>query len=128
MILKGRLNGVQRNKLKSLYDMPYTPKELAHEIGINKNQFYMVYIPLGCPVERDKQKHIFINGKVFADWYIKTYPKLKLLKDETFCKTCKSAVKIKNPKQKIKDGLIYLLSKCPVCGRGLTKIIRNKRF
>lgn len=125
MILKGRLNGVQRNKLKGLYDMPYTPAELANELGINKNQVYMVYIPLGCPVIRENRR-IFINGKAFYDWYIKTYPKLRLLEDETFCKTCKQAVKIKNPQRKTKNGLVYVLSKCPACGRGLTKIIQYK--
>ena len=32
-ILKGRLDGRQRNRLKGLFDMMYTPRELAEEIG-----------------------------------------------------------------------------------------------
>lgn len=127
IILKGRLNGSQRNKLKGLFDMFYSPAELASEIGINKNQIYYVYVPLGCPVERGKHNHIYINGKLFAEWYIKFYPKVYLNEDETFCKTCKKAVKIYLPKNRTKDNLSYVLSTCPVCGRTLTKIIDFKR-
>ena len=127
IILKGRLDGIQRNKLKGLFDMMYSPRELAEEIGINQDQVYGVYLHLGCPEERDEKKHILINGKAFADWYLKVYAKIKLKQDETFCKTCKKGVKIYQPKQKKKGGLIYILSVCPVCGRNLTKIIANKR-
>jgi hypothetical protein len=126
MILQGRLNGKQRNKLKSLYDMLYTPKELADEVGINKNQVYMVYVPLGCPVQRDQSNHILINGKLFFEWYINTYPKEHLTHNQAFCKTCKSAVAILDPKLHKKNKLSYLLSDCPICGRHLTKIIKNK--
>ncbi len=124
-ILKGRLDGKQRNKLKALFDMLYTPRQLSEEIGIHIDQVYGVYMPLGCPQERDAKKHILINGKEFADWYIKFYSKLKLKQDETFCKTCKSGVKIYQPKQHTKNGLVYILSVCPNCGRKLTKIIEN---
>ena len=126
-ILKGRLDGIQRNKLKSLFDMMYSPRELAEELGINTDQLYGVYLPLGCPEERDEKKHILINGKAFADWYLKVYAKIKLKQDETFCKTCKKGVKIYQPKQKKKGDLVYILSVCPVCGRNLTKIIAYKR-
>ena len=123
MILKGRLDGRQRNKLKSLFDMHYTPKELAEEIGINIDQVYYVYIPLGCPHERDKLNHIFINGKEFAKWYGETFVNIRLKQNETFCKTCKKAVKLVEPKERKKGGLTYAVSKCPNCGRGLTKIL-----
>lgn len=58
IILKGRLDGIQRNRLKSLFDMMYSPRELAEELGINTDQLYGVYLPLGCPEERD-DKSIF---------------------------------------------------------------------
>lgn len=127
IILKGRLNGIQRNRLKSLFDMMYSPRELAEEIGINTDQLYGVYLPLGCPEERNDKNHILINGKAFADWYINAYTKIKLKQDETFCKTCKKGVKISQPKKKKKGGLSYTLSICPVCGRNLTKITAYKR-
>ena len=126
IILKGRLDGIQRNKLKGLFDMMYSPRELAEEIGINQDQVYGVYLHLGCPEERDEKKHILINGKAFADWYLKVYAKIKLKQDETFCKTCKKGVKIYQPKKKKKGNLAYTLSVCPVCRRNLTKIISYK--
>ncbi len=127
-ILKGRLNGKQRNKLKGLFDMMYSPKELAEEVGFHIDQVYAVYVPLGCPHERDNKNHILINGEVFADWYSNIYTKIKLSHDETFCLTCKKGVKIVNPKEQKKNDIVYLLSDCPVCGRhNLTKIIDKKR-
>jgi hypothetical protein len=127
IVLKGRLDGIQRNRLKSLFDMMYSARELAEEIGINIDQIYCVYIPLGCPEERDDRNHILINGKAFADWYIKQYPKLRLKDDETFCKTCKIGVMIYQPRNRKKGGLVYVLSVCPNCGRKLTKIIEFSR-
>jgi hypothetical protein len=126
-ILKGRLDGRQRNRLKGLFDMMYTPRELAEEIGINKDKIYMVYVPLGCPHERDFLKHILINGKEFAEWYVQTYTKIRLASGETFCKTCKKPVKIYNPKNKRKNGVYYILSTCPHCQRKLTKITGNTK-
>ncbi len=127
IILKGRLDGIQRNRLKSLFDMMYSPKELAEEIGINTDQVYMVYVPLGCPQERDERNHILINGKTFFEWYTKTYAKLQLKSNETFCKTCKQGVKIYKPKKGENPFVVYVLSECPNCGRKLTKILGHKR-
>ena len=102
----------------------YTPREIGEEIGIRKEQIYMVYVPLGCPHERDQLRHIFINGKAFAKWYAEKYVKIKLKSNETFCLTCKGAVEIVEPKNRQKGGLTYVISICPVCGRnGLTKIL-----
>lgn len=126
-ILKGRLDGKQKNKLKSLFDMMYSPRELAGEIGFSIDRVYEVYIPLGCPHERDKQKHISINGKAFSEWYLRVYPKIKLAEDETFCLTCKKGVKIIKPTKTTSNYITYLLSFCPVCGRKLTKIIEKAR-
>lgn len=126
IILQGRLDGKQRTKMQALFDMLYTPKELAHEIGFHIDQIYQVYVPLGCPSERDEKNHILINGKAFAEWYSKQYAKLKLGQDETFCKTCKTGVKIFQAQEKKSGDLVYLLSVCPVCGRRLTKIITSK--
>jgi hypothetical protein len=126
IILKGRLNGRQKYKVKRLLDMLYSPKELANEIGISTDLIYRGYLPLGCPHDRNDKKYIFINGKRFAEWYQNTYIKINLAHDETFCKTCKTGVKISQPKQVQKKDLFYLLSVCPICGRKLTKIITSK--
>lgn len=126
MILQGRLNGKQKYKMKLLLDMIYSPKELAYQIGVSTDLIYRVYIPLGCPHQRNHQNYILINGKHFSEWYQHTYTKIQLAKDETFCKTCKKGVKIFNSKQMQKKDLVYLLSVCPNCGRKLTKIITSK--
>jgi hypothetical protein len=127
IILRGRLDGKQRNRLKRLMDMYYSPKELAEEIGVNVDRVYMVYIPGGCPNERDEKRHIWINGQVFRKWFEETYAKQELKPGEAFCKTCKHAVLMVNPIRKQKDRLIYDVSLCPNCGRGLPRIIDNHR-
>lgn len=126
-ILKGRLDGRQRNRLKSLFDMFYSPKELADEIGMHVDQVYNVYVPLGCPQQRGERNHLLINGKLFAEWYSKVYVHIHLEQDETFCKTCRKGVKIVKPKKYRKGNLEYLLSKCPRCGRKLSRFIANQR-
>ena len=63
IIRQGKLNGKQRNRLKSLLDMMYRPSELSEEIGITRNQIYRVYIPLGCPHIQDEHNHYWVNGK-----------------------------------------------------------------
>jgi hypothetical protein len=125
--LEGRLNGIQRNRLKRLFNMMYSPSELAEELSINTDQIYSIYVPLGCPHERDQYKHILINGAAFSDWYVKEFAKIPLQNDETFCRTCKKGVKIFQPSTHTKGSITYVLSVCPHCGRKLTKIIEYKR-
>lgn len=122
ILLGGRLNGKQRNRLKRLLNMLYKPSELAEELGISMDQIYRVYLPLGCPHQRDGRRYVTINGEDFKEWYLLKYKKATIEDDETFCKTCRKAVKIQNPVCKQKDGLTYVLSTCPNCGRKLTKI------
>lgn len=128
IILKGRLDGNQRNKLVRLLDMLYKPSELADEVGFTRRQVYRVYIPAGCPHLRDDRRHIWINGKDFREWCEQTYPRVSLAKDETFCLTCKKAVKVIDPVKKRKDRLHYWVSKCPQCGRKLTRIISRDKL
>ncbi len=127
VILKGRLDGKQRNRLKRLLDMEYKPSELASEILVNLKQIYSVYIPLGCPIEKDKKGYIAINGQKFKEWYIKSYQKAKVSDNETFCKTCKKAVPIINPIKQKKKYITYLISQCPNCERRCAKIIQCKK-
>jgi len=123
VILAGRLDGKQRNHLKRLLDMEYKPSEIAQELGINRDQIYLVYIPLGCPYRRDGKRYILINGEEFQRWYLKKYQKAKVKLDETFCKSCRKAVKIVNGVKLKKAGTSYVLSSCPNCGRKLSKIV-----
>ena len=126
MEFKGRLSGHQKTRLQNLFDMMYRPSEIANELGISKRLFYRVYLPLGCPHERDHRNHVWINGAQFRDWIMEYYSESKLKEDEAFCLTCKHPVKILNPTQHQKSGLIYLVCKCPECGRKISKILERK--
>jgi len=128
MIMKGRLNGTQRNRLGHLLDMYYKPSELAEEVGFTRRQVYRVYIPAGCPHKRGEKRYIWINGKAFREWYEETYPRASLDQDETFCLTCKKPVKIINPKREKKGRLHYLISYCPSCGRKLARITKKEKL
>ena len=123
IVLKGRLDGIQRNRLKRLLNMLYKPSELAQEVGININQIYRVYVPCGCPAKRDERNRIWINGEAFCKWYSRVYSKIILAKNEAFCLTCKTGVPIVNPVRNKKGGLTYDVCQCPNCGRKLAKII-----
>lgn len=126
-IQKGRLNGSQRNKVKGLLNMLYTPKELAEEIGINPDQVYRVYLPAGCPHSKDHRGRISINGSEFKAWFEENFKKRKLENNQAYCVSCKKAVEIIDP-ERIKDGNnIYLLSVCPSCGKRITRFIDCKR-
>jgi Zn finger protein HypA/HybF involved in hydrogenase expression len=128
MILKGRLSGTQRNRLKCLLDMYYRPSELAEEVGFARRQVYRVYIKLGCPHNRDEHRHIFINGKEFREWYEETYPRFSIANNEAFCLTCKMGVKIVNPVKMKKGRLHYLESYCPHCGRKISRITDKEKL
>jgi hypothetical protein len=127
ILLRGRLNGQQRRRLDSLLDMMYRPSELAEEVGFNVRQVYRVYLPLGCPHERNACNHIFINGRTFREWVKSTYRKAEMEEDEAFCLTCKRPVKMVEPVRQEEAGLAYLVCTCPNCGRRLARIVENKQ-
>ncbi len=59
------------------WDMLYSPTELAELIGINCRQFYFVYIPAGCPHEKDERGYYWINGIAFREWYNEVFKEAK---------------------------------------------------
>lgn len=126
-ILRGRLKGAQRHKLRKLLYMKYRPSELAAELAIQTEWVYKIYIPLGCPHERDEKRRFWIVGTEFREWYLETYRKHKLAADEGYCVSCKKPVSIIDPVEHNKDGLKYLLSECPDCGKTVAKILNQKR-
>ncbi len=126
-IFKGRLNGSQRNKVKGLLNMMYSPRELAEEIGIDKNQIYRVYLPLECPNVKDQLGRILIHGLTFKSWYENLYKKVKVEKNQGWCVSCKKVVEVTNPTRFTKGRLTYDLFVCSACGKNSTKIIEAKR-
>ncbi|HSH02042.1 MAG TPA: hypothetical protein VLL52_05935 [Anaerolineae bacterium] len=127
LILRGRLSADQQNRLRSLHDMPYRPSEIAEELDINVRQFYRVYKHLGYPHHKDSNGKIWINGHEFCEWYLSVYKKVKPDKDEAVCLTCQKAVKIVDPKQEEKNGLVYLLCHCPHCNRCISHIVTDHK-
>ena len=127
ILLRGCLSGQQRSRLGKLLDMMYKPSELAEEIGFAVRQVYRVYIPAGCPHEKDERGWIWINGKAFREWTEDMYKKRKLAKDEAFCLTCKKPVQIVNPVEKQEGRLVYWLCDCPSCGRKLARIVKREK-
>ncbi len=127
MLLKGRLGGRQRLRLEKLLDMLYKPSEIAEEIGFTRRQIYRVYMHFGCPHERDDQRHIWINGKAFREWYEATYPRFTVKDGEGFCLTCKRVIRQEKPIRAKKGGLVYWIGYCPKCGRKIPKIISNDK-
>jgi hypothetical protein len=125
--MRGRLAGYQRLRLAYLWDMFYTPSELAAELGISPRQFLRVYLPFGCPCVREG-KRIFIHGVSFAEWYNATYPVMSLEADEGFCLTCKKAVKIFEPILKKSGRLSYAVFKCAHCGRKISRIVERLKI
>lgn len=127
ILLRGRLNAQHKHRLASLLDMMYKPSELAEEVGFTVRQVYRVYVPVGCPHERDQSGRLWINGKAFREWALEVYKKRDLAADETYCLGCRSVVKIANPVQKEKARLVYLLGECPDCGRTVARIVTKRR-
>ena len=123
ILFRGRLGGRQRLRLEKLLDMLYKPSELAEEIGFTKRQVYRVYIPAGCPRNKDERRHIWINGKGFREWYEATYPRFTVKENEGFCLTCKRVVTLEKPVQEKKGGLLYWIGLCPKCSRRIPRII-----
>ena len=126
-VLRRRLSREQKARLARLLDMMYTPVSLAKEVGLNVRQVYRVYIPLGCPHERDENNRIWIHGTSFREWATAIYEKRKLAKDEAFCLTCRQAVLVTEPVLRQKEELTYLECDCPRCGRRLARIVTSQR-
>lgn len=127
-ILSGRLNGTQRNKLRRLIDMMYTPNEIAKRLGIDVRYFYRYYIPMGCPHERDTRKHYWINGIAFREWYAEKYRKQRLAENQAYCMTCRTGVPMVNPVQRKKNGLTFNECDCPNCGRRIARIMDKRSY
>jgi uncharacterized protein YlaI len=125
--LKGRLKGVQRQKLSQLLDMHYTPSEIGDILGFGRRQFYRVYIPAGCPHERGENDRLWINGAAFREWYFQQYPKIQIDEHEAYCLACKKIVTVENPETKQTGNYRYWSFICPNCGHKMSKAISKSK-
>ncbi|MEM2112496.1 MAG: hypothetical protein QXX08_11575 [Candidatus Bathyarchaeia archaeon] len=124
MYQKGHLTKRQRQKLSYLFDMEYTPRELAEILSISFRQFYRVYIPAGCPYRREGKRY-FINGKKFYEWYIKNYPDIHLSPNQAYCVSCKKPVEIQGGEVHEKGSYRYQKFRCPNCDHFAVKSLRR---
>lgn len=97
---RGQLRGAQRRNLSKLINMMYTPMELGQILDFGRRQFYRVYIPAGCPHERDENGRLWINGVAFREWYFQQYQKINIKENEAYCLACKRIVVVENPETK----------------------------
>jgi hypothetical protein len=105
--------------------MLYKPSELAHDLMIPQRTLYD-WLKLGAPHQRDSCKHIWINGKEFANWVDNNRKRKatshKLLDNEAYCFHCKQAVNLVNSETIPGKGRqFYIKGSCPTCA---TKICR----
>ena len=112
LIRKGRLNGAQRQNLRKLLNMEYTPQELADIVDFSRRQVYRVYQKNhdDFPCRVDETKHLWINGREFREWYHRTYLPIEPKENEIFCLTCYACVEIVNPTYQTKGEFHSLLS------------------
>ena len=126
--MKGKLPKHSFKNLSKLLNMEYTPRELSEIIGFSRRQVYRVYRKMdGFPHRVDENRHIWINGAKFREWYREEYKSLQLPENETYCRTCKGGVEIIDPIKRFKNGAHYLESLCPKCGRKLAKIFNSEK-
>ncbi len=105
-------------KSPGLLPMLYTVRELALELEIPERTL-RDWLKAGAPHQIDQRKHIWINGKVFAQWIQsrQRVKKAKLAIDQAFCFRCNAVVTLSNPTQQpIKGKLIHIKGQCGQCG------------
>ena len=113
-----------------LLDMMYTPRELADELGIDREDVYRTLIPAGMPgVTRDLHGHIWIHGATAAAWLLaqKRRRKFTLEQGQFFCLHCRQPV-TPDPLtvQRAAAGRYhYLRATCPTCGLTVCRGVKN---
>lgn len=118
------LSGHIARRFGHLLDMLYTPAELAQEVGIDKRLVYGKLLPAGLPSQKDNSGRIWIHGKTAAAW-VKALPKkvhVKLAPGEGYCRKCKKAVPMADPREEVKNRIRYLIGVCGTCGRRMFRI------
>jgi len=112
-------------RLDRLLNMQYTPKEIAHEIGVSVDTVYRSYLPAGCPAELDQDGRIWIVGVEFRDWVRailaqkKRSPKNSECSkpDKGWCFRCAQCVTIRHAKIRPVNYYLELLQgECEQCG------------
>ena len=112
-----------------LLPMLYRPRELAEDLGVPPTTI-KGWIKLGAPAQRDRRRHLWVNGSEFADWVetmrlARQNGKKPMGEDEAYCLGCRKPVKLRNPRRSAKGRLVLLSSECPNCGSTINRGSRN---
>ena len=105
-------------KAPGLLPMLYTVRELVDKFGVPERTF-RDWLEMGAPNSKDKQGHIWIEGREFAAWVAgqRKPVKKKLTEDQAYCMRCNEVMEISMPEIiHIKGKLINIRGKCPQCG------------
>ena len=118
-----RFTRSQMQRARRLLHMKYKPSEIAEEIGCQVHTIYRVYIPAGCPHEREGA-HFWIVGDLFRDWMLAQHRETKrkggakMKSDQGYCVMCEKAVAMKGPftVRPVSAQLELALGHCSECG------------
>ena len=111
----------------ALLPMLYTVSEISSLLDLPDRTLRDWLAFHGAPHVRDKKKHIWINGALFADWVSemrkkKLGMKKKLAEDEIYCVRCNKPVKLRKPVMKpIRGTFILIQGRCPDCGTTINR-------
>lgn len=111
----------------ALLPMLYTVSEVSKLLGIPDRTLRDWLAFHAAPHMRDKKKHIWINGALFADWVKEIRRnqisrKSKLAENEAYCLRCNKPVKLIRPIVKpIHSTFVLIQGHCPDCGTTINR-------
>ena len=123
-----RFTRSQIQRARRLLHMKYRPSEIAEEIGCNVQSIYKVYIPAGCPHERE-EVHLWIVGDLFRDWMLaqqretRTKGRAKMKRGQAYCVMCEKAVDMEGPftVRPVSAHIELALGHCSECGAAVCR-------
>jgi hypothetical protein len=106
-------------KAPGLLPMLYMVRELVDKFAIPERTF-RDWLEMGAPHSRDKQSHIWIEGREFAAWVASQRKPVKaksLTDNQAYCMRCNEVVEMLMPEIiHIKGKLVNIRGQCPQCG------------
>ena len=122
-----KLTQPQRAHLPRLLHMEYTLREIADEIGCNRQQVRHA-VDAGCPCRLTARGHIWITGDEFRSWYedLVVARKQPLGPNEAYCLRCRKPVPLGDVTRiTMPNGVEALSGQCPECHSTINRMIRR---
>jgi len=106
-------------KSPGLLPMLYKVSELAEDLHV-PDRTLRDWLEMGAPYIKDGSKHIWINGREFADWvagHRKPKRERRLTDTQAYCFRCNEVVEMVGPEiLPLKGKLVNVRGRCPKCG------------